>query len=266
MRCLHLLGGLETHLPSFASMTASGVRPPPLAMTLVPAAPGDPVDARRRAPGSHRLACTTRSASYTSTGYGVVGLPPPPAIAPTPWWVWFVGGTVAVGLGIGAAVWYAGQTAEPPGPEHALAAQPVVDELPSPPAPPPSPTLAAPRPKQVELRFDSLPSGGVFADGKSAELCRTPCAFNIDPEDGGDAERRTFIVKSEGYQDGVVVVDLTGPEREFRVTLEQLVTDRGPGDRAATAARARQGRQGGRQARGHAHRRPEVRQARSQSP
>src|SRR5439155_25076947 len=88
----------------------------------------------------------------------------------TPWWVWFVGGAVAVGLGIGAAVWYAGRS--DPAPQVAPAAapqQPVVT---------PEPLPA--RPKLVELKFDSLPSGGVYEDGHSAELCRTPCTFNVD--------------------------------------------------------------------------------------
>ena len=75
----------------------------------------------------------------------------------------------------------------------------------------------------VTVRFDSLPSGGVFAEGKSAELCRTPCEHNIDMKDGGATDRRTFIVKSDGYRDGTIVVDFTRQERELRVTLEQLI-------------------------------------------
>jgi hypothetical protein len=169
--------------------------------------------------------------AHPSSGYYVQGsqysqvmLPPPPLSAPTPWWVWMVGGAVAVAIGVGAAVFLTGRDSTP--------AQPTVaaNPPPKPPEPKPQPTVTPPtvtqptvvaKPAQIEVRFDSLPSGGVYADGKSAELCTTPCAFNIDLADGGPADKRTFIVKSDGYTDGVVLVDLTSPLREFSVTLQQ---------------------------------------------
>ena len=48
-------------------------------------------------------------------------------------------------------------------------------------APVVAPAVAPAAPQLVAVRFDSLPSGGVYADGRSAELCKTPCAFNIAP-------------------------------------------------------------------------------------
>jgi len=89
------------------------------------------------------------------------------------------------------------------------------------PAPPETP---AQKPRQLELRFDSLPSAGVYAEGHSAELCRTPCAFNVDLADGEATDRRNFVVRSEGYKDKTLTVDLTAAQREFHVTLEREVT------------------------------------------
>jgi hypothetical protein len=81
--------------------------------------------------------------------------------------------------------------------------------------------------KQVEVLFDSLPSGGVYAEGKSAELCRTPCKHNLEVVEG-DSSLRTFIVKTDGYRDGAIVIDLTTTKREFSVTLEQLTPTDSP--------------------------------------
>jgi hypothetical protein len=77
------------------------------------------------------------------------------------------------------------------------------------------------RPALVEVRFDAQPSGSVFAEGQPTELCRTPCAFDIDPGDGGPADHRVFVVKRSGYVDSAVTVDLTGSQREFRVALQR---------------------------------------------
>jgi len=139
---------------------------------------------------------------------------------PTPWWVWVFGGVAAVSLGIAAALWYAGRGDSDPPPVTATPA----------PVPPPKPAIAQidpppPAPAAlVELRFDSLPAGGVYADGRSAELCKTPCTFDVDPRDGGD--KRKFVVKSAGYKDAMVDVDLAAAQREFHITLEREVVDR----------------------------------------
>ena len=64
----------------------------------------------------------------------------------------------------------------------------------------------------------------MYAAGRSTELCRTPCAFNIDLADGGPTDRRQFVVKRDGYTDNPITVDLTGDQRAFHVTLEQATT------------------------------------------
>jgi serine/threonine-protein kinase len=213
---LTILGSMETHPPSFASLTASGLRPPPT-LPSVPAIPRAPTPTS--GPQAAQLHPSSGHYLQYSQYSQVTGLPPPTLPPPTPWWVWFAGGAVAVGLGIGAAVWYAGRTTPPEAPAQPVTtpaavvtqpAQPVVTQ----------PVVPA-KPTQVELRFDSLPSGGVFADGRSAELCKTPCSFNLDLADGGSADKRTFIVRADGYVDGVVVVDLAAAQREFTVRLEQ---------------------------------------------
>jgi hypothetical protein len=61
----------------------------------------------------------------------------------------------------------------------------------------------------------------VFADGQPTELCRTPCAFDIDPADGGPTDHRVFVVKRAGYVDHPVTVDLAGTQREFQVALQR---------------------------------------------
>ncbi|CAN5805551.1 hypothetical protein BH11MYX3_BH11MYX3_04060 [soil metagenome] len=220
---LMMLGSMETHPPGYASLTQSGIRPAPM-----PSLPNVPAIQHMPTPvsGMHPGQINPPSGHYLQySQYGqVVGLQQLPQPAPTPWWVWFAGGAVAVALGIGAAVFYAGRTepapvAVQPSPKPAVTqqlavAQPTVTQ----------PTVNQPtvtQPQQIELRFDSLPSGGVYAAGKSAELCTTPCAFNIDLADGGPADKRSFVVKAAGYTDGVVVVDLTTAQREFSVTLEQ---------------------------------------------
>ena len=135
---------------------------------------------------------------------------------PTPWWVWAMGGVVAVGLGIGAAVFYArGADAHAPAPAGTA---PVAQVAPGLPASPASPI----GPKLVEVRFDSLPQAGVFADGRSAELCRTPCAMNVDLGDGGPTDQRAFVVRETGYQDKHVVVDLTAAHPELHATLDRI--------------------------------------------
>ena len=146
----------------------------------------------------------------------------------TPLWVWIVGGALAVGLGTGAAIWYAGRGDSPAEPAPVAAARPTVEQ-PAPIADPapttepgttaPPPTLP-PTPATVEVKLDSTPAGDVYADGGAAVLCHTPCTHTIDPRDGGAPDQRRFVVRTEGYQDGPIVVDLKGAQREFRVALE----------------------------------------------
>jgi hypothetical protein len=99
-----------------------------------------------------------------------------------------------------------------------------------PPPPPPPPTT----PSIVELKFDSLPKAGVYVEGHSAELCRTPCAFNVNLGDGGPTDRRTFIVRADGYRDKPVLVDLKSGQRDYSVSLEQSVVEEAEPPRKGT--------------------------------
>jgi hypothetical protein len=144
-------------------------------------------------------------------------LPTPPPVQVTPWWVWFVGGALAVGLGIAAAVWYASRSSSKT--VDAVAQTEPAQTVQATPIDP-----ASQKPQFVELRFDSLPSGGVYAEGQSAELCTTPCATKLDLKDGGSTERRAFVVKAPGYKDGRIDVDLTGTQHEFKITLDREAT------------------------------------------
>jgi serine/threonine protein kinase len=164
---------------------------------------------------------------------------PPPGASPTPWWLWFSGGALAVGIGIAAALWFARSEPAPSRTASAsrAAAPPAgsaATAVPSPGAPsapagtgstsPGAPT-AAPHPALIEVRFDSTPSGSVLAEGQPTELCRTPCAFDIDPADGGSTEHRVFVVRRAGYVDRAVTVDLAGTQREFQVALQHVEPD-----------------------------------------
>ena len=222
---LGMLGGMETVPPGFASMTMSGVRPPP---TLVPAMmptvlPAQPIPHMPTPPSGMHPSQQVHLLNSQYNGMYTSHVVPPAA---TPWWVWFIGGAIAVGLGVGAALWYAGRS-EPaaaiaqsqPGQQPAPgqpSGQPIEDQ--------PTAGTESPKVQAIELRFDSLPSGGVFADGKAGELCRTPCAFDVNLADGGPTDKRTFRVRSDGFKDSLVVVDFAGTERAFRVSLEREPT------------------------------------------
>ncbi|MBL9017894.1 MAG: serine/threonine protein kinase [Myxococcales bacterium] len=228
---LELLGSMETHPPSFSQLTASGLRPAPL-----PTLPSQPIP-HVPTPIGHSGGHASQVPPHPSSGHffhpptplqysqysGVVGLPQPPQPAPAPWWVWFAGGAVAVAIGIAAAVWYAGRTESTPeaSPRPQPVAQPEAQKQEPTVTPAKQEPTIVPR-KPIEVQLDSLPSGHVYADGKSAELCTTPCKLNIDPNDGDAADKRTFVVKADGYHDGVVVVELASAQREFSVTLKQL--------------------------------------------
>jgi serine/threonine protein kinase len=227
---LHLLGGIETHPPSYAALAQSSIRPAQLAaMTQLPGTHGLPLPApmvttmptppghvsQTSHPGATGFTGQTGVGSVPSiyAGYSMPETMPPPEPA-TPWWVWFVGGAFAVGLGIAGALWYASSTEPAP-------SQPVAAPQPPPPQPTTAP-IEAPPSKLVELKFDSYPSGGVYADGRSAELCRTPCRFNVDLGDGGPTDRRLFVVRAAGYHDAMVEVDFASSKRDFSETLVKV--------------------------------------------
>ena len=217
---LHVLGGLETlPPPAYGTLTASGIRPVPLPTAPMQHLPTLPPVLAAPTPhsGAHAMPLLHQSQIYGAPYYSqIVGLPQPPAQPQTPWWVWFIGGAIAVGLGVGGAVWFAGRGDEPaPAPQPEAVPAPRKEPTLAPDEPPP------PRAKLVALRFDSLPSGAIYADGQSAELCRTPCTLDVDPADGA---HRVFVVKSEGYKDGEIAVDLGSDKREYNVRLEQLAS------------------------------------------
>ena len=205
---LHILGGgLET--------VVSGIVPLPHSGSLVPVTLA-PLPTPQAPMSTHLSSVRPAYTQYTAM---------PEHEPAAPWWLWMVGGAFAVALGIGGAVWYVRHGEAPPAaPEAARpAAAPVA-------VPTAAPIEAPPvHPQMIELRFDSLPNAGVYAEGHSAELCRTPCAFNINLADGEPTDHRHFVVRAEGYKDKTVDVDLAGSQRDFNVTLDQL-------DAAATAA------------------------------
>ena len=188
---------------------------PPHLLPLPAPAPGMTTTVPTPPPGPGMQHISSQvSQPVLAYGYSAVAAP-----ARTRPWGWFVGGACAVGLGVAAALFYVhthGDAA--PATQQAVVMTPTVE-----PAPPETPPQ---KPRQIELRFDSLPSAGVYAEGHSAELCRTPCAFNVDLADGEATDHRNFVVRSEGYLDKTLAVDLGAAQREFRVTLERDPTNR----------------------------------------
>jgi serine/threonine protein kinase len=206
---LHLLGGIETQPPGSIVLSHSSIRSAPtvspqyqqLPPHMLPLLPGMVTTQPTPGPHSHHPGVSGHHPSLGYSQYVVGG-------KPTPWWVWFVGGAIAVGLGISGALWYANRGVP-------TAAQQQANET-------TKPTTAPIVQKLVELRFDSLPSGGVYAEGRSAELCRTPCNFNVDLGDGGPPDRRAFVVRANGYEDKMVEVDFAVSQRDFSVSLTRL--------------------------------------------
>lgn len=131
-----------------------------------------------------------------------------------PWYVWFVGGAVAVGLGVGGATWLAGtEPVEEPGEE--------------------------PRRAAFELTLESQPSGAsVLEEGSAAVVCRTPCALTLPPLEHAGGNVRRYLVRSEGFVDATLAIDLRSSQRHF---LVPLVAKLGPQDLAAPTATAEPG-------------------------
>ncbi len=123
-----------------------------------------------------------------------------------PWYVWFAGGAVAVGLGIGGATMFASD-------------------------PPP----AAPRAPALELTLESQPSGAsVLEDGSLAVVCRTPCALTLPPLEEAGSDVRRYLVRSEGFLDATLAINLRGSQRHFLVPLVAKLDP--PADTVAPAA------------------------------
>jgi serine/threonine protein kinase len=211
---LHLLGAIETRPPGRELFNSVDILPPlgggrPVLMapnlTPLPPTPIGPLLAPPAAPTLHLAVPVPLMAPQMQTGISSIsqlhsgaihqtGAPP----RSTPWWVWFAGGALAVGLGIGGAVWFATRGDE------------------APPEPAPTPTLTAlpettpPAARLVQINFASLPTAGVFAVGSSTELCRTPCTLDVDLRDGGAQDHRDYVIRRDGHADVPVRVAITG--------------------------------------------------------
>ncbi len=121
-------------------------------------------------------------------------------VRPTPWFVWFVGGALAVGLGIGGATLYA-RSLEP---EPVVTAAPALTELPEP----------------IALRLVSVPPGAsVVPRGSETELCRAPCTVDVAAADATREPVRVYAMRLEGYRELILTVDLADPRREYRFEL-----------------------------------------------
>src|SRR5262249_36499735 len=87
---LHLLGSIETHPPTVVALSQSAGRRATL-----------PVSALPLPPPAMTTTVPTPPATHASVHYSQYSVPPEAPPEPiTPWWVWFVGGACAVGIGI----------------------------------------------------------------------------------------------------------------------------------------------------------------------
>jgi serine/threonine protein kinase len=232
---LGILGGLGPAMVVPAVMTSTGLRPLPQmaqrSQALAYTAPGSAA-----VPSLASLPVRTSQPSAPASTYVVP--------QPTPWWVWGLGGAIAVVVGASAAIWYAKRDpSAASAPAIASVTPAPVAVAPTPPPEPqrpivtPAPELPKPvvTPAPIELRFDSTPSASVFAEGHAAELCRTPCSFHVDTSDGGPADSRAFRVRAAGYEDQLVTVELAGQQREFHVALARTPAPAAPAPHHAGA-------------------------------
>jgi serine/threonine-protein kinase len=159
------------------------------------------------------FSASTSSISATSGVHAPLpsAIRPPSVARPTPGWVWLGGAVAAVAIGVVAAIWYRGSRTRAVDSSAAHAAPPPIPQTPAPASPP-----------RVELRFDAQPSGSVYAAGQPTELCRTPCALQIERTVGDAGDHRSFFVRRDGYRDAAIAVDLTSAQRDFRVDLQPI--------------------------------------------
>ena len=205
---LIMLGGIETHPPGFASLTASGVRPPPMpTLPLAPmprtcrrAAGHRSVAGRAAIVGRTYLQYSQHSQIAAATGShrrrGGCG---------------FAGGAVAVALGIGAAVWYAGRGDTPRGAPVASSRSRSRNR-----------PHAAGATDRTRHRETEEARG---ADGFAAERCAVcrrqerravqDAVSRRDRHRRRRAERQAHVHRQGGrLRDGVIVVDLAAPQAE----------------------------------------------------
>lgn len=213
-RRLQPLPGESARIPAILSASAAshpGMLPPRASSPHLPAPmlprgsdkpPGNSTG--RSTGGAPLVDITMESEEHSRSGArlqhsGGYGQQSTHMVRTMPWYVWFAGGALAVGLGIGGATWYALSTEAKP--------VAVVQSV-------------APAAELVEIRLTSAPEGaGVYKEGGTTELCRTPCALNIDPTEFGGITVRPFVLRREGFADANLVVDLRAAQREFKVEL-----------------------------------------------
>jgi eukaryotic-like serine/threonine-protein kinase len=222
------LGRPGSQLPSVLPTWMLAPEPPTSAnqRRVPPERPPGPYAIRPPAPKDEKSARGPLSALRPAPGRAVV----------LRWLPWLAGGVVAVAAGASAASWYRKYYPSPPRVAPSPAAEPAIAPAraprPAEPGPPASagsaqasaaPEPALPidrRPRLFEVRFESAPSGSVFAAGLPGELCTTPCAFKLDLADGGAVDRRDFVVRRDGYLDSLVTVDLAAPQHDYFVSLQ----------------------------------------------
>lgn len=225
------LGGIDP--TGMVGLALSGIRGAPTGTASMLQPPPQPMLPMHTVPPAN-------ASQVYWTGYTGQPLPHQQATAiappPTPWWVWVVGGAVAISLGVGAAVWYAGRTVTPIAPAGSAAPiAEVASQLPDAPAaaatptptPTPTPTTGptiepiAPVAQPIQLAFRATPNGSVHDSASGPERCHTPCELMIDPGDGRGSDR-TFVIRSTGHVDKLVHVDLAGDQRRVEVALEAV--------------------------------------------
>jgi hypothetical protein len=108
---------------------------------------------------------------------------------------------------------------EPARPQPTAATVPEVTPVDPPPDQPAAPA-------RIVVRFQSTPSGGVFAASADQPICTTPCDVTIDPVDGGD-RFRPYVISRPGYHPEPVRIDLASPPTQVAVELVS-VRDRAP--------------------------------------
>jgi serine/threonine protein kinase len=202
---LHLLGAIETHdrHASASHQLGTGDLVPITSPAPTLRGPVLPAPMLTPLPPGPRYAQPAEDTRMMSTGISSISqfsVPATGVARSTPWWMWFAGGAIAVGLGIGVAliVTTDDDTAKP-----ATPADPKVGLA------PPDETRK-PR-RVVVIEFASEPaSAGVYAVGSPTELCKTPCTLDVDLDDGGAADRRDYVIRATGHVEQKVGVAMVG--------------------------------------------------------
>ncbi|CAN5852778.1 hypothetical protein BH11MYX2_BH11MYX2_01330 [soil metagenome] len=221
---LHLLGGIETMPPAFGNLTMSGIRPPPtMGAHALPTQLPQPQLLPYTNPtmSLHPSAFIPQSDVVHPSQVRSVSQPFIPAPAtplPRRSRAIMIGGAIAVGLGVAAAAWFARTPDLTPVVTKPVETTPIETTR----------NVAAKpaTPASITLKFDSLPSGGVYFDGQSAERCTTPCSFDVAAPAAGAPTVLAFVIKATNYKDATLQVDLANLQPQYTARLEQNVPDK----------------------------------------